>query len=76
MFRWSAAINHVKQHRQLTGGGAGYGGNTMLSTFNNSSTDVSATTLMFLSDESKTQDELSIIMNYYSQRLTKERNGT
>ncbi|XP_055608943.1 protein furry isoform X4 [Uranotaenia lowii] len=90
--RWSAAINHVKQHKQMLnlsssnynlsgtsggssscGGGAGSGGG------NGSGIglqlDVSFgggcnTSLVDL----KSTDDLSVILNIYSQRLTKERN--
>ncbi|XP_065087337.1 protein furry isoform X3 [Ochlerotatus camptorhynchus] len=74
--RWSAAINHVKQHKQMsnlsssnynlsgTSGGSGASGGLQLDTsFGGNS-----------SAEFRSIDDLSIILNIYSQRLTKERN--
>ncbi|XP_055625091.1 protein furry isoform X2 [Toxorhynchites rutilus septentrionalis] len=81
--RWSAAINHVKQHKQMSNlsssnynlsgasggsgggganGGCGGGGGLQLDTSGNSSLELKCT------------DDLSIILNIYSQRLTMERN--
>jgi hypothetical protein len=90
-FRWSAAINHVKQHRQLTGcsnsnilssstcafvsSATDVGIGNIMTTLTTATTTTTTTTTLMLSEENKTQDELSIIMNFYSQRLTMERNG-
>ncbi|XP_062543394.1 protein furry isoform X2 [Armigeres subalbatus] len=75
--RWSAAINHVKQHKQMSnlsssnynlsgtsgGSGASGGGMQLDSGFGGNS-----------SAKFRSTDDLSIILNIYSQRLTKERN--
>ncbi|KXJ81322.1 hypothetical protein RP20_CCG020450 [Aedes albopictus] len=76
--RWSAAINHVKQHKQMSnlsssnynlsgtssGGGGTSGGGMQLDTSFGGNSSV----------ELRSTDDLSIILNIYSQRLTKERN--
>lgn len=75
--RWSAAINHVKQHKQMsnlsssnynlsgTSGGSGSGSSGL-----QLDTSFGANSSL----EFKSTDDLSIILNIYSQRLTKERN--
>ncbi|XP_058831171.1 protein furry isoform X4 [Topomyia yanbarensis] len=80
--RWSATINHVKQHKQMsnlsssnynlsggsgTSGGVGGGSGLQLdSSFGGTGYN--------LTSEFKSTDDLSIILNIYSQRLTKDRN--
>ncbi|XP_055531189.1 protein furry isoform X3 [Wyeomyia smithii] len=85
--RWSAAINHVKQHKQMsnlsssnynlsgTGGGSGTnGGGCAGSSACGLQLDSSFGGGYSVSSEFKSTDDLSIILNIYSQRLTKERN--
>uniref|UniRef100_A0AAG5D1F0 Cell morphogenesis protein N-terminal domain-containing protein n=1 Tax=Anopheles atroparvus TaxID=41427 RepID=A0AAG5D1F0_ANOAO len=96
--RWSAAINHVKQHKQLSnhsasnynfaggGGGSGgmvlgpemavgYGGGGGGSGCGGASTGGSGDAVFSnLGTEFKTTDDLSIILNVYAHRLTKDRN--
>ncbi|XP_058457794.1 protein furry isoform X3 [Malaya genurostris] len=80
--RWSAAINHVKQHKQMsnlsssnynlsgiTGGNGISGGGSGLQHDANFGTSAYSSTSEF-----KSTDDLSIILNIYSQRLTKDRN--
>uniref|UniRef100_A0A182QIV4 Cell morphogenesis protein N-terminal domain-containing protein n=1 Tax=Anopheles farauti TaxID=69004 RepID=A0A182QIV4_9DIPT len=94
--RWSAAINHVKQHKQLSnhsvsnynlsggigsGSGGNAGGGIMFTSGGSSSSSTGAAACgsgdgVFnnLATEFKTTDDLSIILNVYAHRLTKDRN--
>uniref|UniRef100_A0A182PTQ1 Protein furry C-terminal domain-containing protein n=1 Tax=Anopheles epiroticus TaxID=199890 RepID=A0A182PTQ1_9DIPT len=85
--RWSAAINHVKQHKQMSNhsasnynlsGGASSSGMMFASGGggNNSTSAAGASDGLFsnLGTEFKTVDDLSIILNVYAHRLTKDRN--
>ncbi|XP_052897870.1 protein furry isoform X3 [Anopheles moucheti] len=60
--RWSAAINHVKQHKQMSNHSASNYNLPGDGPFSN------------LGTEFKTIDDLSIILNVYAHRLTKDRN--
>uniref|UniRef100_A0A182WCT0 Protein furry C-terminal domain-containing protein n=1 Tax=Anopheles minimus TaxID=112268 RepID=A0A182WCT0_9DIPT len=86
--RWSAAINHVKQHKQMSnhsasnynlpGGGGASSASTVFSTASHN-TGVSGCgggdgLFSNLGTEFKTIDDLSIILNVYAHRLTKDRN--
>lgn len=94
--RWSAAINHVKQHKQMSnhsasnynlsggasgssGGGSGVGGMMFASGGGNCSITggggVGDGLFANLGTEFKPVDDLSIILNVYAHRLTKDRNG-
>uniref|UniRef100_A0A182YPI0 Protein furry n=1 Tax=Anopheles stephensi TaxID=30069 RepID=A0A182YPI0_ANOST len=97
--RWSAAINHVKQHKQMSnhsasnynlpgvttgsgggaGGAGGSGGIVFTSGGNSNTAGVSACgggdgLFSNLGTEFKTIDDLSLILNVYAHRLTKDRN--
>ncbi|XP_041767815.1 protein furry isoform X4 [Anopheles merus] len=93
--RWSAAINHVKQHKQMSnhsasnynlsggasgssGGGTGVGGMMFASGGGNCSITggggVGDGLFANLGTEFKPVDDLSIILNVYAHRLTKDRN--
>ncbi|XP_061497148.1 protein furry isoform X5 [Anopheles gambiae] len=93
--RWSAAINHVKQHKQMSnhsasnynlsggasgssGGGSGVGGMMFASGGGNCSITggggVGDGLFANLGTEFKPVDDLSIILNVYAHRLTKDRN--
>ncbi|XP_049295872.1 protein furry isoform X4 [Anopheles funestus] len=88
--RWSAAINHVKQHKQMSnhsasnynlpggGGTGGASGGTVYTSGNNtggvSACGVGDGLFSNLGTEFKTVDDLSIILNVYAHRLTKDRN--
>ncbi|XP_053672318.1 protein furry [Anopheles nili] len=85
--RWTAAINHVKQHKQLSnhsasnynlsgGGAAGLmyasaGSNTTIGSVSCGAGDGLFTNL---GADLKSVDDLSIILNVYAHRLTKDRN--
>lgn len=62
--RWSAALAHVRQHRQLTANAppTSPGGETSLK-------------LCHHHESCSAPDDVTLIMNIYSQRLTKERQG-
>ncbi|XP_058065820.1 protein furry [Anopheles bellator] len=64
--RWLAAINHVKQHKQLS--------NHLALNYSTLCDATRDTVLDTMSTESKTIDDLSIILNAYAHRLTKDRN--
>ncbi|KFB41528.1 AGAP004892-PA-like protein [Anopheles sinensis] len=91
--RWSAAINHVKQHKQLSnhsasnynlasaggvGVGVGGGGGMMFTASGPGGMGAGGgsgeTVFSNLGTEFKTTDDLSIILNVYAHRLTKDRN--
>ncbi|XP_049542885.1 protein furry isoform X2 [Anopheles darlingi] len=70
--RWSAAINHVKQHKQLSGiAVSNYAVGAASGVPAGPGTD---TLFGNLGTEFKTTDDLSIILNVYAHRLTKDRN--
>ncbi|XP_035794162.1 protein furry-like isoform X3 [Anopheles albimanus] len=70
--RWSAAINHVKQHKQLSGSAVS---NYAVGTVTGAPAGTGSDTLFgTLGTEFKATDDLSIILNVYAHRLTKDRN--
>lgn len=70
--RWSSAINHVKQHRQMTNMSSSY---YNLAGLGAGCTYSIPSTSNQNFDQIPPPDDLTIILNIYSQRLTKDKSG-
>lgn len=64
--RWTAAINHVRQHKQLS---------NVSPCFTLASGNLETASSIPKDEDMKSVEDLNIIMNIYSQRLIKDRQG-